>query len=148
MKKRNLMMLALMGITAGLTVESEAAGEVAECSKCQKTAGTTNSCARLTNAEQDFSSKLNDKNKKMFCEKFTMEQRKSAMMAACNTVYNCGANRNAGKNILKPDDAVMKVAKDNKLSSSEEMSEKRESISSNAGEADKKSAAVEANTAQ
>ena len=83
-------------------------------------------CSKLSPGERSFSSKLNDANRKMFCGKFTPEQRKTSMMASCNSRANCGLNRNAGKKVMSPDEAVQKVIKDSKMS----MAEKRESLSS------------------
>jgi|SRR5579872_1250154 len=115
MKKKNLMMLALMGMTAGLSANLQAE----EATKVD----TKMDCSKLSSDEMAFSSKLNDSNRRMFCSKFSADQRKSAMMASCMGPNNCGAGRSDGtKKPMNANDAVQKVMKDNGMA----MAEKRE----------------------
>ena len=119
MKKNKLLSLALMGITAGLSVNAQAAEEaqVIEVDYRQQT-----DCSKLSPDEQTLAQKLDDYHRKMFCNKFTKDQRRSVMQATCNGASNCGTARNGGKNIMTPQDAVNMVMRSNRLS----MDEKRE----------------------
>jgi hypothetical protein len=73
-------------------------------------------CSRLSPEEQAFAAKLTDHNKHVFCSKFSAEQRKAAMAAACNGNAYCESGPNAGKRALSPNDAVKKVMKENNIS--------------------------------
>ena len=139
MKNKNLVALALLGMTTGLGVNAQADENCSSCKndveltgqKC-KTAANCNGmngngkadCSNLTQDESDYARKLNDKNRQAFCGRFSASQRKQAMQMSCNGMMNCGSNRNAGKNVMKPDDAVAKMMRDNNMS----MEEKREEL--------------------
>lgn len=123
MKKSNLMMLALMGLTAGISANAQAGQETA--AQTNKKDMSCPNMASLSSDEQAFASKLNDKNKKAFCGQFSSDQRRAAMMASCKGPANCGADKATGKKkIMSPDDAVGKVMNDNNMS----MAEKRANL--------------------
>jgi hypothetical protein len=63
-------------------------------------------CQQLSGDEQIFAAKLEASNKKMFCSDFTPLQRGVAMDMAEQT-------DDKGNTMFTPDQAVMKVAKDN-----------------------------------
>lgn len=135
MKMNNLFALALMGMTAGFAVNAQAEEGCSSCKneaelagkKCGSATLTGNgngNCSNLSQDEMGFSKKLSDKQRNAFCSKFTPAQRKQAMQMSCNTPMNCGSNRNNGKVIMKHDDAVSKIMKDNNIS----MEDKREEL--------------------
>ncbi len=74
MKKNMMMLLALVAMTAGVSVNAETA--------TQNVSEITTS--KLSADEQAFVAKLSDFNRKSFCEKLSTEQRKSAMTAVKN----------------------------------------------------------------
>lgn len=121
MKRQSLMALALMGMSAGFAINAQA-GEETAATTMNNNKNMKPDCSKMTSDEQSFSSKLNDQNRNMFCSKFSASQRKSAMMLNCKGPSNCGSNKSS-KKIMAPNDAVAKVAKDNRIS----MDEKRES---------------------
>ncbi len=95
MKRNTMMMLALVGMTAGLTaVNAEEAqaqsttaapaqkAQVVATSTAQKIAETA--ATKLSVEEQAFVAKLSDQNRKAFSDKFSIEQRKAVMIAAKN----------------------------------------------------------------
>jgi hypothetical protein len=93
MKRNTMMMLALVGMTAGLTTvnaeEAQAASEapaqkaqVVTISTAEKTVETA--ATKLSVEEQSFVAKLNDQNRKTFSDKFSADQRKSVMIAVKN----------------------------------------------------------------
>ena len=93
MKRNTMMMLALVGMTAGLTTvnaeEEQAASEapaqkaqVVTISTAEKTVETA--ATKLSVEEQSFVAKLNDQNRKTFSDKFSADQRKSVMIAVKN----------------------------------------------------------------
>lgn len=118
MKRNTMMMLALVGMTAGLTtVNAEEAKAAAPAEKVQVVANTAHkavetAAAKLSVEEQSFVAKLNDQNRKTFSDKFSADQRKAAMIAVKN-----GANA---------DEAVQRLAtaKDLKESSAVANAEK------------------------
>lgn len=63
---------------------------------------TQANCNALSPAEQDFAKRLSADNQKMFCGRFSADQRKTAMQMAGQT--------DANGNIMNPDQAVQKVA--------------------------------------
>ena len=118
MKNKKLMMLALVGMTAGLTVNAQEAAaapvvqktqEVAAPATAQKTPEVAD--VKLSVDEQAFTAKLNDQNRKAFITKFSAEQRKIAMASA--------ANKGATAAAATPDEAVSKVMKDSGTNNSE-----------------------------
>lgn len=70
-------------------------------------------CPGLTYDEKQFAKLLTERNRITFCQKFTHEQRKSAMYDACYP--DCGSGTNAGTAATKPDDAVSKIMRVNKI---------------------------------
>jgi hypothetical protein len=106
MKKNTMMMLAVIGMAAGLTtVQAEEAHKPQV--KVAESAAT-----KLSAEEQSFCAKLNDQNRKTFSDKFSADQRKAVMIAA--------------KNGASADEAVQKMgaAKDLKESSAVANAEK------------------------
>ena len=82
MKKNTMMMFALVAMTAGLTVNADEVQTIsAPVAATQKASEET---VKLSAEEISFSAKLNDQNRKAFCENFSVEQRKGAMVAAKN----------------------------------------------------------------
>jgi len=112
MKRNTMMMLAVVGLTAGFaTVNAE---DVQAAVTPTQTHGVTTCTAqtiaetaatKLSVEEQTFVAKLSDQNRKAFSDKFSADQRKAVMIAVKN-----GANA---------DEAVQKMvaAKDLKESS-------------------------------
>jgi hypothetical protein len=96
MKRNTMMMLALVGMTAGLTTvnaEEEAQAQNAAAASAQKaqvvTTGTAQkttetAATKLSIEEQAFVAKLNDFNRKTFSDKLSAEQRKAIMIAVKN----------------------------------------------------------------
>jgi hypothetical protein len=101
MKKNTMMMLALVGMTTGLTVnadEAQTQGAAAPAQKAQVVAtsnttqavtGTTQKAAeaaatKLSVEEQAFVAKLSDQNRRTFSDKFSADQRRSVMVAVKN----------------------------------------------------------------
>jgi hypothetical protein len=92
MKRNTMMMLALVGMTAGLTTvnaEEAKAAAAAPAEKVHVTANTAQkavetAAAKLSVEEQAFVAKLNDQNRKTFSDKFSADQRKAAMIAVKN----------------------------------------------------------------
>ena len=81
--KKITMMLALVALTAGVSVsadEVQAAATEVVATSCASEAA---SC-KLSADEQAFSAKLSDQNRKSFGEKLSAEQRKSVMVAVKN----------------------------------------------------------------
>ncbi len=125
MKRNTMMMLALVGMTAGLTTVNaeEAQAQNAAAAPAQKaqvvTTGTAQKTAetaatKLSVEEQAFVAKLTDQNRKAFSDKFSTEQRKAVMIAVKN-----GANadeavqRMAAAKDLKDSPAVANAEKAN-----------------------------------
>ena len=75
--KRNIMMLALASMTLGLAVNAEEAAK-------PQLAAVENAATKLSADEQAFAAKLTDQNRKSFSEKFSVDQRKAAMIAVKN----------------------------------------------------------------
>ena len=107
MKRNTMMMLALVGMTTGLTVNADevqttsapaAKAQVAPAATAQKAPEAT----KLSAEEVSFAAKLNDQNRKAFSEKLSADQRKAVMVA--------------GKNGANADEAVQRMvaAKDMK----------------------------------
>lgn len=118
MRKMNMMVLALMGLTAGLSAnqanpEVAVADEVAAIGK-----KTDKVAAKLSNDEVTFASKLSERNKKAFSEKLNADQRKVAMKMSGGP-SGAGAQRSAEKKTLTPNEAVQKILKDNNISMDE-----------------------------
>ena len=100
MKRNTMMMLALVGMTAGIAVNAEttqntAATPVATAPKAQTQVAMPAAAINLSADEQAFVAKLNDQNRKAFSEKLSIDQKKSAIIAVKN-----GANA---------DEAVQKI---------------------------------------
>jgi hypothetical protein len=68
---------------------------------------TNGDCSSFSVMEQDFASGLSTDNKDMFCTRFNQSQRNSAMRMTQQPDMN--------GNLLSPDEAVEKVAKDNRI---------------------------------
>jgi hypothetical protein len=94
MKRKTMMMLALVGMTTGVAVNAETTNS-ASATKTQTaaTAPSTQNCGQKTEAagtckisadEQAFVAKLNDQNRKAFNEKLSAEQKKAVMVAVKN----------------------------------------------------------------
>jgi hypothetical protein len=89
--KKSMMMLALVGMTAGVAVNAENTQNAA-AAPAQKTQVATAPAAKAPEAaavklsadEQAFASKLNDQNRKAFSDKLSADQRKSVMVAVKN----------------------------------------------------------------
>ena len=118
MKNKKLMMLALVGITAGLTVNAQEAAAAPVVQKTQEAVAPATAqkasevaAVKLSADEQAFTAKLNDQNRKAFITKFSAEQRKIAMASA--------ANKGATAAAVTPDEAVSKVMKDSGIIHSE-----------------------------
>ncbi len=84
-------MLALVAMTAGVTVNAETTQNAAAPAQTAQVAATTTAqkapeatATKLSADEQAFAAKLNDQNRKSFSEKLSADQRKSAMVAAKN----------------------------------------------------------------
>jgi hypothetical protein len=69
--------------------------------------GQNADCGSFSFMEQDFSEELSDANKEMFCGRFNQDQRNSAMQMTRQPDNN--------GNLMSPDQAVEKVAKDNRM---------------------------------
>jgi hypothetical protein len=93
MKKANVMMLALMAMTAGVCASQDA---VAAADKKQEV--TAKACS-----EQDFVSKLNEQNKKAF-NGMNADQKKAAMSMA-----SCDGSCPSSKKTVSANEAVEKV---------------------------------------
>ena len=120
MKNMKLMMLALVGMTAGLTVNAQEATTAAApaVQKTQEAVAPATAqkapevvAVKLSVDEQTFAAKLNDQNRKAFITKFSAEQRKNAMTSA--------ANKGATTAAVTPDEAVSKVMKDSGMINAE-----------------------------
>jgi uncharacterized protein YycO len=106
MKKNTMMMLALVGMTAGLTVNAEEAqtqnatavpaqkAQVVTTGTAQKAMETA--ATKLSVEEQAFVAKLSDQNRKTFSDRFSADQRRAVLVAVKN-----GANA---------DEAVLRMA--------------------------------------
>ena len=64
-------------------------------------------CTSFSSEEQQFASELSMSNRSLFCERFNQDQRESAMQMAGQLDEN--------GNVLTEDQAVSKVARDNKM---------------------------------
>jgi hypothetical protein len=64
-------------------------------------------CSSYSMMEQDFAAELSDANREMFCTRFNQSQRNSAMQMT--------RQPDMQGNLLTPDQAVEKVAKDNRI---------------------------------
>jgi hypothetical protein len=95
MKRKTMMMLALVGMTAGVAVNAEtnaAATPAATAPKAQTQVASPAVAQKAPEVvatkssadEQAFVAKLNDQNRKAFNEKLSVEQRKSVMVAVKN----------------------------------------------------------------
>ena len=78
MKKNTMMMLALVAMTAGVTVNAENV----QTAPAQHATEAVE--VKLTADEQAFAAKLSDLNRKSFNDKFSVEQRKAIMIAVKN----------------------------------------------------------------
>lgn len=106
MKKKNLMMLAAMAV---LSIGATANEDAATAKKTEAVA-----VSKLSVDESSFATKLNEKNRKMFSEKFNAQQRKAAMTASCSS--SCGSSK-----ALTPDEAVQKVMGEGKVAVAEKV---------------------------
>jgi hypothetical protein len=88
MRRSTMMMLALVAMTTGLTVNAD---EVQTTSAPVVEAAAT----KLSAEEISFAAKLNDQNRKAFSEKLSADQRRAVMVA--------------GKNGANPDEAVQRM---------------------------------------
>jgi hypothetical protein len=119
MKRNKMMMLALVGMTAGLAVNAEEAQAQNAAAPAQKAQIATETAAtRLSVEEQAFVAGLDDQSRKIFSDKFSADQRKSVMIAV--------------KNGADADEAVQKMAaaKDLKEASSVVNAEKENAATS------------------
>lgn len=122
MKKRDLLTLAVVGLTAGLSSCCRTCTDYRMPNDCGcPCAGDP--CQALSCDELYFANQLVERNRRAFCSKFSAEQRRAAMVASCHTEINCGTAKNAGKKALKPDDAVSIIMRDNNMTMEEKRSE-------------------------
>jgi hypothetical protein len=93
MKRNTMMMLALVGMTAGLTTVNAEEGQAQSSATAQKAQIVTTETAqkiaetaatKFSVEEQAFVAKLTDQNRKTFSDKFSAEQRKAVMIAVKN----------------------------------------------------------------
>jgi len=92
MKGKTMMMLTLVAMTAGLTVNAEEVqtqnSSAVPAQKAQvvttSTAQKETTAMKLSVEEQAFVAKLNDQNRKTFSDKLSSDQRKSVMVAVKN----------------------------------------------------------------
>jgi cellobiose-specific phosphotransferase system component IIB len=93
MKRNTMMMLALAGMTTGLTAVNAEEAQAQSTAPAQKAQVVTTSAAqktveavatKLSVDEQAFVAKLTDQNRKAFSDKFSAEQRKAVMIAVKN----------------------------------------------------------------
>lgn len=120
MNKRDLRLLALMGLTAGLTSCCRTCDTYRNDCACPS---KEDACQALTCDELYFANQLVERNRRAFCGKFSAEQRRAAMLVSCHGDINCGSDRNAGKKAMKPDDAVSMIMRDNNMTMEEKRSE-------------------------
>lgn len=121
MKHKNLLALTLAGLSMGLTSCCRNCNEDRIPSDCG-CPSNYDACRELSCDEIYFANLLTERNRKAFCGRFSAEERRAAMLASCNGAMNCGADRNAGKKVMKPDDAVSEIMRQNNMT----MAEKRE----------------------
>jgi hypothetical protein len=114
MKHKDLLSLALVGLTVGLASCCNNCNEARIPNDCPCPC-TGDVCQGLSCDEIYFANQLVERNRRAFCSKFSAEQRRAAMMASCHTDINCGSGKNAGKKALKPDDAVSAIMRDNNM---------------------------------
>jgi|GEM_PF-4555454 len=121
MKQRDLLSIALIGLVAGLSSCCRTCSDNQISNEC---GCPTNydACRNLSCDEMEFANQLTEKNRTIFCSRFSSEERKRAMQASCHASINCGADRNAGKKVEKPNDAVTDIMRHNNMT----MEEKRE----------------------
>lgn len=85
-------------ISCGMVAQAEENSEIAAQS----------SCMSLSSDQQAFANGLNSTNQMLFCSQFNASQRSAAMSMA--------GKQNGNGNMMSPDQAVAKVARDNNIS--------------------------------
>jgi hypothetical protein len=103
MIKKILTMFTCMGLLASFSFADETAQQMSDDK-------TLAGCSLFKLDEQIFAKKLSETNKKMFCDGFSSTQRAQAMDMASQTDEQ-------GQKVMTPDQAVMKVAQDNSMTS-------------------------------
>lgn len=121
MKRKELLSIALVGLATGLSSCCRTCSDQPISNQCDCPTNY-DPCRTLSCDEIYFANQLTEKNRKAFCGRFSAEERKKAMLASCNDPINCGSDRNAGKKVQKPNDAVTEIMRENNMT----MEEKRE----------------------
>lgn len=92
--------VALLALTMGLAVLAQAEEKEVAWGNGNGNGNKEANCSKLSTSEQQFADMLSSKNRRMFCEKFSSDQRRNAMSKS---------------NDMQADAAVERVMKDNKM---------------------------------